>query len=418
MADAPEAPGPLAPAPVPDEEIIKTAATDLRFLLSHNDVSEEIQLELYRQKINTIQKFSSFFRSEDDLIQVLARNFNIDAAAGLDQRAQVAAVMVSWRESATKVKRQAEVAAEMDTRDWTKPIPSSDYIILRNSYQSVYGPLEDKVTPSKEYLEKKLQELEQGEFRAENLTEVVSRDEVDPDVMVPLLDSRGNFSIKKGSSVVALPTGPEQLRKRLSVMQNALLMLKLKYTGREEIADVEKDCFERYKDYLLGDFCWGLSSTDLHGNMVQTPPWSLVLSYEQAIRKRACALMVSEGYPFGKALQTAWKDPVVKERHFITPLALYSKRSYPNHEHWGDWNSKGKGKGKSKTKDKNKGKDAPKGASTTPEGEKICFRFNQGKCSWPKCKFLHVCSKCFKKGHNGLNCKAKTDQAPGDTQGS
>ena len=215
-----------------------------------------------------------------------------------------------------------------------------------------------------------------------------------------------------------LYTGPEQLRKRLSVMQNALLMLKLKYTGREEIADVEKDCFEKCKDYLLGDFCWGLSSTDLHGNMVQTPPWSLVLSYEQAIRKRACALMLSESYPFGKALQTAWKDPVVKERRFITPLALYSKRSYPNHEHWGDWNSKGKGKGKSKTKDKNKGKDTPKGASTTPEGEKICFRFNQGKCSWPKCKFLHRCSKCFKKGHNGLNCKAKTDQAPGDTQGS
>ena len=59
--------------------------------------------------------------------------------------------------------------------------------------------MEDKVTPSKEYLEKKLQELENGEFRAENMTEIVSWGEVDPDVMVPLLDARGNFSIKKGS---------------------------------------------------------------------------------------------------------------------------------------------------------------------------------------------------------------------------
>ena len=267
MAEAAEEPA--------DDEVLKTVAADLRFILGRNEVSEEIQLALYRQKITTVQKFSSFFRSEDDLVRVLADSFNTDAAAGLAQRAQVAAVMVSWRESATKVKRQAEVAAEMDTRDWAKPIPSSDYIILRNSYQSVYGVMEDKVTPSKEYLEKKLQELEQGELRAENLTEVVSRDEVDPDVMIPLLDSRGNFSIKKGSSTVALPTGPEQLRKRLSVMQNALLMLKLKYTGRDELADVEKEGFERYKDYLLGDFCWGLSSTDLHGHTVQTPPWSL-----------------------------------------------------------------------------------------------------------------------------------------------
>ena len=41
--------------------------------------------------------------------------------------------------------------------------------------------IEDKVTPSKEYLEKKLQELENGEFRAENLSEVVLKNEVDPD---------------------------------------------------------------------------------------------------------------------------------------------------------------------------------------------------------------------------------------------
>ena len=369
------------------EELRKTAATDLRFLLSRNDVSEDVQLELYRQKVTTVQKFSSFFRSEDDLVQVLQQSFNIDVAAGREQRAQVAAVIVSWRESTTRVKRQAEVAAEMDTRDWTKPIPSSVYILLRNSLQAVHGTLEDKATPSKEYLEKKLQELEQGEFRAESLTEVVSRDEV-----------------------------------RLTVMQNTLLMLKLKYPARQEIADVEKDIFERYKDYLLGDFCWGLTSTDVQGNTIQTPHWSLVISYEQAIRKRAYALMIAEESPFGKSLQAAWKDPVTKERHFITPLALYAKRSYGN---WGDWNPKGKGKDSYKGKDlfkgKYKSKDRPKGSATTPEGEKICYRFNAGKCSWPKCKFLHACSKCFKKGHNALNCKAKTsteNAQGGDTQGS
>ena len=55
----------------------------------------------------------------------------------------------------------------------------------------MHGRLEDKVTPSKEYLEKKLQELENGEFRAETMTEVVSKDEVDPDVLVPIFDSKG-----------------------------------------------------------------------------------------------------------------------------------------------------------------------------------------------------------------------------------
>ena len=75
-----------------------------------------------------------------------------------------------------------------------------------------HGKVEDKVTPSKEYLEKKLQELKNGEFRAELLSEVVSKDEVDPDIMVPVFDSKGSLSVKKGTTTVALPTGPEQLR--------------------------------------------------------------------------------------------------------------------------------------------------------------------------------------------------------------
>ena len=112
--------------------------------------------------------------------------------------------------------------------------------------------------PSKEYLEKKLQELENGEFRAETLSEVVSKDEIDPDVLVPVFDSKGSLSVKKGSTTVAMPTGPEQLRRRLSVMQNCLMMLALKYVSREEIQDVTKDVFDRYKDYILGDYVWGL----------------------------------------------------------------------------------------------------------------------------------------------------------------
>ena len=99
-------------------------------------------------------------------------------------------------------------------------------------------------------------------------------------------------------------------------------MLAIKHPNREEIQDVTRDLFERYKDYVLGDYVWGLSSTDLQGNQVQTPPWTLILSYEQAIRKRAYALMITDQLQLGAALEQAWKCPTTKERHFITPLAL------------------------------------------------------------------------------------------------
>ena len=47
------------------------------------------------------------------------------------------------------------------------PFRLGDYISMRNAYMKVHGRLEDKVIPSKEDLKKKLQELENGEFRAE-----------------------------------------------------------------------------------------------------------------------------------------------------------------------------------------------------------------------------------------------------------
>ena len=292
--------------PIPREEALRKGGADLRFTLSRNDVDDDLQAAFFTNGITTIQKFSSFFRSEDDLIEVMRDSFATDAANGLEARAQLASVICAWRETQTKQKRQAEVEAEMDTREWTKPIPTGDYINLRNAFTRVLGKIEDKVIPSKEYMEKKLQELENGEFRAELLSEVVSKDEVDPDIMVLIFDSKGALSVKKGSTTVALPTGPEQLRRRLSVMLHCILMLALKHTNREEIQDMSRDTMERYKDYILGDYVWGLSSTDLQGNQIQTPPWSLVLSYEHAVRKRAYSLMVSDHLKLGAALEQAW----------------------------------------------------------------------------------------------------------------
>ena len=80
-----------------------------------------------------------------------------------------------------------------------------------------------------------------------------------------------------------------------------------------------------HKDYLLGDYVYGLRSADTAGSMI--PPWTLVLGHEHAIRKFASKLVSQEGYKFGEALKKAWKGATIKERHFISPLSLYGKRS-------------------------------------------------------------------------------------------
>ena len=95
--------------------------------------------------------------------------------------------------------------------------------------------------------------------------------------------------------------------------------------------------------------------------------------------------MSQEGYKLEEAQKRAWKDPTVKERHFITPLALYSKRPlelwYPQRGK----DNKGKGKGKNAIKGK--------GSSRTPE-KAICFRYNsKGGCKkGDKCHLANVCT--------------------------
>eukprot|EP00439_Symbiodinium_sp_Y106_P009920 s15183_g1.t1 len=143
---------------------------------------------------------------------------------------------------------------------------------MRQAFAAKFGDLEDRHIPSKEYIEKKLAELESGEFRAEPLSEVISRDEVDPDTLQTHWDAKGTISIRRGGrdevdpdtlqthwdakgtisirrggSKTAMPSGPEQLRLRLTVLQNALIMIQLRHPGREELKDVRDSYLDRIR---------------------------------------------------------------------------------------------------------------------------------------------------------------------------
>ena len=174
-----------------------------------------------------------------------------------------------------------------------------------------------------------------------------------------------------------------------------------------------RDLFERYKDYILGDFVWGLSSTDLHGNQIQTPPWSLVLSYEQAVSKRSYYLMISEGtvaawISVGTGLEMSSHER--KALHYATcPL----QQAFLPKPELGRMESQGEGQRRKGLP--SKGKSKGKGPGVTPE-ECVSGSILGNKCSYQKCKFSHVCNKCFKKGHNALNCR---DEKPApDTTGA
>ena len=62
--------------------------SELRFLLVHHKVSDEIQCELYQNGIDSIAKFAASATDEADLKQMLKDSFSIDPSASLKLRAQ------------------------------------------------------------------------------------------------------------------------------------------------------------------------------------------------------------------------------------------------------------------------------------------------------------------------------------------
>ena len=70
--------------------------------------------------------------------------------------------------------------------------------------------------------------------------------------------------------------------------------------------------------------------------------------------------------------------------------------------------SKGGGKGGKGKKGKGGGKSVKslrgQCQSHTDKGEPICYKYNSGgNCNEDKCHFLHVCGRCFKRGHTILD---------------
>ena len=95
---------------------------------------------------------------------------------------------------------------------------------------------------------------------------------VDPDTLMPVWDAKGHIAVKRGNTMVAMPTGPEQLRMRLTVMAKALITMKMKHTGRNELKDITPAFFEKYKDYT------SLATMSTGYVLATTGPWSLATS--------------------------------------------------------------------------------------------------------------------------------------------
>ena len=432
-------------SPQEEEEAMKAGGTELKALFARNLVSNKIQALFFHSGVLTTAGLSNFAKDENDLRQCLKDDFGVDASTSLVQRTQVGATISAFQSALTKRSELAKFSGELDARQMQKPLLGSEYLVLKSAFERIHGKQEDCDLPSKSYLERRIADLESGDFRPEALTSIISRDQDEDDSLIQTWDASGQMRLRKSIATSEPPANPEELRKRLN------MMIALQHTNREEIQGFVPTFVYVYTNYLLGEHVWQMVARDNDGNTIATPHWNLVLQYEQAIRKKAYSEMQETGTRLHICIKQAWLDPLVKERAFTTPLALSTaagkhvspssntgnlrnagvvqtiQKSKGGGRGKAEGSQKGRGrgkgtKGKPKAGGKGSGLTVPTGcAARTPDGRALCFGYNDlaVRCRLATCPFLHVCGICFAKGHPMYACRGQKGAPPaGETQGT
>jgi hypothetical protein len=293
-----------------------------------------------------------------------------------------------------------------------------------------------------------MEQIEDNDYQAESFSVVTSVLDVSEERLAATVDKSGVVRVKTAAKEIALPDGPEALRRRLRTYGYSWMYARLRHPGRQLLATFTLQLMYDYTDYLLGEEVFLLHAKDEHGKAVTMPAWGLVISYDREIR-RSAARQLQRGIDIDTAFRAAWTDPKLHARYFTTPLAVAAvSRStdagssatraapYPPAERvppwdkpWNEWHAgapkakaggkKGKGAGKGggkkgggKKGKQDRGKTAARGHSLTPDGRQICFLFNRPEGCGGQCGRVHVCQGCMASGHTWANCPGQAAPAP------
>jgi len=419
---------PITVAPDQRAEILKSASADIRALFDRKSVDEDFAVKLYSIGINTVELFATFAKDEEELHKLAKAHFEIDSEDIL-QRVKLSRITVAWQTAKTRAAKQTEQDGDCDVRRVPKDLAHSTAIAMRTTFENNFWELQEKQVPARSYLERKLDEIEKDDLRAEPLEEVVSAEEDDPDALRTEWRPDGQLRAVRIGTKVSLPKTPEQLRARLALLGTTLMFAAVQQKHKTYLKGLSPQVFVDYVDYLLGDHVLGLAAKGSGQVSFGGPSWQLVISYEHAIRKKMSELVKKKGLTIKEALKNAYEDPVTKERNFTTPLCLEtvgSKRPAP--PEWaaqeaytgkfgGKNTSKGsekgagkgkyaKGEGKGNKRKKDPKRVAPQGChEKTPDGKNVCYFFNRPEgCTRATCPFAHVCGKCFAPNTSMMNC--------------
>lgn len=400
----------------------REVAADLLFAWDEAGVSLAHQYDL-GQNYKSVRKFAALGDTKQQVRDAFRVDLALDVAAGAANRAAMACLVTAWQVAAEMTEKEIQARVEAKNLGVPRQVSFSDRNALLTAFERVHGRLEERETPSVDYISQKVEEVEQGELTASLLDEVGSKEESLNLGVQSSLDASGRLRITREKKKSKLPANSEELRAKLKLEGNTLIMLGAKFRNRAWFQHLTPNDFSRYADWLLGEKVFGLQvpKTAAEGMRPLNPPWATLLRFEHQVRKEAYKQAIRQNRSIQETLREALINAELKEVHFLSPVALslttpetndtVTKAVIPGAtEEEAAWvpnkfQKKGKGKGKQGRYDKRYGYLH----STTPDGRQICYAYQEGKCKG-KCGRVDVCQLCLKP-HPLKDCKFKQKAA-------
>ena len=392
---------------------LRAMEPDLAFVLEDNGVSELGRASLGRV-VKTLAQFKNLADDRTQWRTLMREEFKIDDSDGLAGKAEISAVISAWE--AAEAWKATKDKADADDRlmGRARTLKPNDFTKTRLSFEALYGQVDDMYVPARAFVEVLQQQLEEGEFRADSLSEMPSITECEGEPeLTPTMSKDGIVKFRRTAKIGNLqPGSPEQLRRRLRILGNAYMFVKLRHPAHAVLRSTAPEVWLDYCDYILSPRVAAVEIKDDMGRAVGAPPWHLVCSYEHQIRRKMCWHINTAGLDIKQALKMACTDPELKQEHFTTPMAV-SVRYLPPRGDGMSRSSVPSGsadnrpvKNKLKAKDRKAGKGGSKGSGKAkpsgikfkikgPDGTLICYAFNNsGERCKGDCGKLHICQVC------------------------
>ncbi len=441
-----------------DEHQAGIAALEPEFLalLESKQAPLEIRALLGHMGVTRLSTFAHLEASEEAVRTMLTKDLGLDPSEGMKMRIHMAAMVEVWKAARQRVQVAEETAAEARAQGRPRELMAPQAQSLRRAHSNVYGKLEDEEWPSRDYLAWRFSQFDEGEFRAETLSDVVNMVAAGDDGAEPsfsmLLTTTGKVATMRQRTKVDPPKTPEQLRRCYRLMATAWEVMKQVYPDRRMLAHYTSDVWNTLVSHLLGPKVAEYRSRNNIGIS-----WAGLLEYEYRIRKHAMMLVTEQGFQLEVALRAGWTDPTLENRYFTLELVTSGEKSVGDQ---GGSGGKGGKKGNNKraldrelaevkrlkaqlaeTIKANAGSGSSSGANGNPgssggkpkgggksrgspnirdlnalrnkevlnnkdpQGVVVCQFFNIKNCNrGESCQFSHVCLRCHKGGHTIFEC--------------